>query len=295
LDRRLDTEDSIVRDSFLDQENGEDSLISFLRGGAETSASKEKNPMDDQNTPSGFALFAELFRNIKDSLEKIKSFAHLSRERFSDAEYGGYFCKTISEDIAKTGAVLNCLANYLKINSPLPRTNTVRFLLEEALKYYEGALEDKKIKVFKKQHEENLPEPSLQDEQLRFILNSILQYAVPSIPPHGSIGFLTRSREAREIIDGGKSPLQKDEKYIEILTGFTGYQNGSQSIETTWVNPVPPQKERDDFILHLAEEIIKMNRGRMEIKVDDEKLITMISLILPMERRMTLHYQSTTA
>jgi hypothetical protein len=44
-----------------------------------------------------------------------------------------------------------------------------------------------------------------------------------------------------------------------------------------------------------VEEIIKMNRGMMEIKVDGEKLITMISLILPMEKRRTVHYQSTTA
>jgi hypothetical protein len=47
--------------------------------------------------------------------------------------------------------------------------------------------------------------------------------------------------------------------------------------------------------LHLAEEIIKMNRGVMEINADDEKLITIISLILPMQERRPVQYQSTTA
>jgi hypothetical protein len=220
---------------------------------------------------------------------------HLSREKFGDPEYGHYFCKTISEDIAKTEAVLNSFTNYLRIHSPLPRTNTVDLILEEALKYYENAFEDKKIKVLKKRYEENLPETSLHDEQLRFIINSILQYALSSIPPHGRIGFLTRLFEAQEVTDGGRSPLQQDEKYIEVLTGFTGYQNGGQPLENILADPVPPQKERDDFILHLVEEMIKMNRGMMEIKVDDEKLITMISLVLPMEKRRTVHCQSTAA
>ncbi|MCJ7784346.1 MAG: hypothetical protein MUP41_10460, partial [Desulfobacterales bacterium] len=156
-------------------------------------------------------------------------------------------------------------------------------------------MEDKKIKIFKKQYAGNLPETSLHDEQLRFIINSILQYAIPSIPPQGSIGFLTRSLEAQEVQDGGKSPLQKDGKYIEILTGFNGYKNGSEQLEAVLVNPASPQKERDDFILRLVEEIIKVNRGMMKITVDKEKPITLISLIFPIERRRMVEYQSTTA
>ena len=294
-DRRPSTEDSIVKVPILEQDNGENSLISLLKGGTETSESIEKNPIDKQNTPSPLALFSELIRNINDSLEKIKSFAHLSREKFGDPEYADYFYKTISNHVVKTEAVLNSFDDYLKINSPLPRTNRVHLLLEEALQYYENEFEDKKIKVFKTRYEESLPETNLHDEQLRFIINSVLQYAIPSIPPHGRIGFLTRPLEAQEAMERGTSPLKKDEKYVEILTGFTGYQNGSQPLETVLATPAPPHKQRDDFILHLVAEMIERNQGMMRIKVDDEKLITMISLILPMERRRTLHYLSTTA
>jgi hypothetical protein len=293
--RRRNTEDSRKKDRFSEQESGENSFISLLKGGAETSESKEKSPLHEQNIPSWFTLFADLSRSVKDSLEKIKSFAHLSRDKFSDPEFGEYFYKAISKDVAKTDAVLNCFANYLKIKSPVPRANTVHIILEEVLKTYENLLEDKKVRVFKKQFEENLPETSLHDEQLRFIINSILQYAIPSIPLQGSIGFMTRSLEAQDIKDGGKSLPQKDGKYIEILTGFTCFEKGGEQLETVLANPTPPQKERDDFILRLVEEIIKRNRGLMKIKVDGEKPITLISLILPIERRRMVHYQSTTA
>jgi nitrogen-specific signal transduction histidine kinase len=283
------------KDRSLEQENVEKSFISLLTGGAKTPESKEKPSPDEQNISSLLTLFAELSRSVKDSLEKIKSFVHLSRGKFSDQEYGEFFYRIISGDIAKTDALLNCFANYLKINSPIPRANTVHIILEEVLKKYENLLEDKKVKIFKKQYAENLPETSLHDEQLRFIINSILLYAIPSIPPQGSIGFLTRSLEGHEIQDGGKSPLQKDGKYIEILTGFNCYKNGSEPLEAVLADPASPQKERDDFILRLVEEIIKVNRGMIKIRVDSEKPITLISLILPVERRKRVQYQSTTA
>lgn len=283
------------RNRFLEQENGKNSFISLLKGGAKISELKEGNLFDGQNIPSWYALFAELFCNIKETLEKIKAIALHSREKFSDTEYGEYFYKTITKDIAKTDSVLDCFADYLKINSPVPKTNTVHLMLEEVLKNYEDVFEQKKIKIFKKQYEENLPETSVHDEQLKFILNSVLQYAIHSIPPHGSIGFLTRFFEAQENKEGGKVSLQSNGKYIEILIAFTGHEKGSDPLETVLVNQPAHREGMDDFILRLIEEIIKKNRGMIKFKVDDEKPITLISLILPIERRKMVHYQSTTA
>lgn len=283
------------KDRPLEPENVENSFVSLLKGGADTPQSKEERSADEQNISSLLNLFAELSRGIKDSLEKMKSFVRLSREKFGDQEYGEFFYRTISNDIAKADALLSCFANYLKVNSPIPRVNTVHLILEEVSKKYEKLLEEKKVTKFKKQYGPNIPETSLHDEQLRFIINSILQYAIPCIPPQGNIGFLTRSLEVQEVRNEGKSPLQKDGKYIEILVGFTCYKNGGERLESILGNPALPQNERDDFILRLVEEIIKVNRGTMRIRVDSEKSITLISLMLPIERRKRVQYQSTTA
>jgi len=282
------------KDPFLEQQNAENSFISLLRGETKTPESKGKPSSDEQNIASWLTLFAELSQSVKDNLEKIKSFVHLSREKFIDREYGDVFCRTISNDVAKTDALLSCFANYLKINSPIPKANTVHIILEEVLRKYGNLLEDKKIRTFKQHYAENLPEASIHDEQLRFIINSILRYAIPLVPPQGSIGFLTRSLEAHEVQDEGKSPIQKEGNYIEILTGFNCYKNGSEPLEAVLVDPAPPQKETDDFILRLVEEIIKANRGMMKMRVDPEKPIILISLILPVERRKKLQFQPTT-
>jgi hypothetical protein len=283
------------KDRSLEQENVENSFISLLKGGANTPESKKERTADEENISSLLTLFAELSHGIKGSLEKMKSLVRLSREKFTDQGYGEFFYRTISNDIAKTDALLSCFTNYLKINSPIPKENTVHLILEEVSKKYEKTLEEKKVTKFRKQYEENLPQASLHDEQLRFIINSILQYAIPSIPPQGSIGFMTRSLEAQEVQNVGKSPLQKDGKYIEILIGFTCYKNGGEQLGAILENPASPQIERDDFILRLVEEIIKVNRGTMRIRVDSEKPVTLISLMLPIERRRRVQYQSTTA
>jgi len=282
------------KDPFLEQQNAENFFISLLQGGPKTPESNGKPSSDEQNTASWLTLFAELSQSVKDNLEKIKSLVHLSREKFTDREYGEAFCRTISNDLAKTDALLSCFSNYLKINSPLPKANTVHIILEEVLKKYENLLEDKKIRIFKQHYAEHLPEASIHDEQLRFIINSILRYAISSVPPQGSIGFLTRSLEANEVQDEGKSPIQKDGNYIEILTGFNCYKNGNEPVEAVLADPLPPQKEADDFILRLVEEIIKTNRGMMKMRVDTERPIILISLILPVERRRKLQFQPTT-
>ncbi len=282
------------KNPFLEKQNAENSFISLLQGGAKAPESNGKPSPDEQSIASWLTLFAELSQSVKDSLEKIKSFVQGSREKFTDKEYGEVFCRTISNDVAKTDALLSCFANYLKINSPIPKANTVHIILEEALKKYENLLEEKKIRIFKQHDAEKLPEASIHDEQLRFIINSVLRYVISSVPPQGSIGFLTRSLGAHEVPDDGKSPVQKEGNYIEILTGFNCYKNGNEPMEAVLANPVPPQKEMDDLILRLVEEIIKTNRGIMKMRVDPVKPIMLISLILPVERRKRLQFQPTT-
>ena len=98
----------------------------------------------------------------------------------------------MTEDIEKIDMVLNGLINYIKLNTPIPKTDTVHHLIEEVLKKHQAKLEEKGIKLFKK-FEKDLPETIVPDEQLKYILSSILQYALANISPNLSMGLSTRS------------------------------------------------------------------------------------------------------
>ncbi len=231
-------------------------------------------------------FFVELIQRIKNTLDSVKNYTQISRGKFSDKEFGEYFYRAVTEDIEKIDMVLNGLMNYIKLNSPIRKTDTVHRLIEEELKKYQSKLEAKGIKLFKK-FEKDLPETIVPDEQLRYILNSILQYAVANISPNLSMAFYTRSftleREGE-----GPDLLKKDGRYIEISLGFMGYRRPAEQ-ET---GRTLQKEEPLELILRFVKEVVQRNRGVMKIDADEKKGKTFISLRFPVERRKVVYYQS---
>jgi nitrogen-specific signal transduction histidine kinase len=283
------------KDLFIETENEENSFISFLKKSEMKSpALQSKSIPEEQNTHSLSLFLIELVHRIKNPLVSIKTFTQLLREKFGDMEFRDYFYRIVIEDIEKIDSVLNGLLNYIKVNTPIEKTDTVHFILEDVLKRNADQLEGKKIRIFKK-FEKDLPETIVHDEQLRYILNSLLQYAIPSIPPSGSIGFLTKSFNMQEETSGNQTFMQKDERYIEIIIVFTGYKKATEAFETVLGVPAIRQEEAVELELRLIKEIIQKNRGTMKFEINGKKPRTLISLRLPIERRKVISYQSTNA
>ena len=98
----------------------------------------------------------------------------------------------VREDIQKIDSVLNSLLNFININTPIVKENTLYVILEEILEANEKQLREKNIKIIKK-FEKNLPETYIHNEQVRFILHSVLQYAIFSTPRNEAIGVLMKA------------------------------------------------------------------------------------------------------
>ena len=275
----------VEKDLFFETENEKNSFISFVKKWATGSSARSlsKNSFDEQNKHFLPLLLIELVHRIKNPLVSIKTFTQLLREKFNDVEFREYFYKIVTEDIEKIDTVLNGLLNYIKINTPVKKTNTIHSILEEVIKNHEIQLEDRKIKIFKK-FEKDLPETIIHDEQLRYIFNSLLQYALPSIPLHGSIGYLTKS------LDGQKE-AKGDRPSIEVLMVFTGYKKPVEKFEAVLGIPAIQQEESIELELRLIKELIQKNQGRMRFEVDEKKPRTLVSLRFPVERRKEFYYQ----
>jgi nitrogen-specific signal transduction histidine kinase len=223
-------------------------------------------------------------------LVSVKTFTQLLREKFNDAEFREHFYRIVTEDIGKIDSVLNHLLTYIKINTPIEKKDTVHFILEEILKRHELQLQDRNVKIFKK-FEKDLPETTVHEEQLRYILDALLQYALPSIPPSGSIGFLTKSLDPRtEAADANKSQ-RKNGGYIEILIIFTGYKKPVEQFESVLGIPALQKEEAVELELRLIKEIIQKNQGMMKFEVNEKKPRTIVSLKFPIERRKLIYYQ----
>lgn len=279
------------KDLFFETEMGKNSFLSFLEKAEVKPAKSPKNNLDGSKIHASSAFIIELVHRIKNPLVSIKTFTQLLRDKFNDPEFRDYFYRIVTEDIEKIDAVLNGLLGYIKINHPIEKKNTVHSIIEDVLKKYGTQIENKKIKILRK-YETDLPETVIHDEQLRYILNSLFQYAIPSIPLNGSIGFLTKSFDDQRGNAEEKSSLENERRYIEILMVFTGYKKPIESLETLLGIPSAQEKELTDLEIRLVKEMIQKNRGMMKFEVNEKKLRTLISLQFPVERRKVIYYQS---
>ena len=219
----------------------------------------------------------------------MKSFAALSRDAFKDAELGEHYYKIICADIEKTMSLLNCYCDYLQFNNPVREKGTLQMLIEEVLKDHERQLKEKNIAIINKQFEEDLPETLMPDAQLRYALDTIIQYSLLTLSHHSSLGFLTRLYDHSEGNGQGQNGLEKDGKYVEILvvSSHPEKTKGSPAGVSTGHNGTGA-----DLMLELVKEVIRRNHGAMRVKSYDQKAMTFISLILPVDRRKVLQFPS---
>ncbi len=274
--------------NLFDIENERRSFTSSsVKEGIESIRSKLDFLSNEQNGPFIAPFFIELIQRIKNTLDSIRNYTQISRGKFSDREFGEYFHRAVTEDIEKIDMVLNGLMNYIKLNSPIRKTDTVHRVIEEELKKHQSKLEEKGIKLFKK-FEKGLPETIVPDEELRYILSSVLQYALANVSPNLSMGLYTRSFILEKEVEG-PDLIKKDGRYVEISLGFMGYKKPSEQ----GTGRTTLQKEEPlDLILRFVKEVVQRNRGTMKIEADEKKSKTFISLRFPVERRKVVYYQS---
>ncbi len=279
--------ESVFSQRFVPEEAGmaRDTVINFPQEKMETpklvKGPGEKGAVEEQTTPALSPFFVELAGSIKTHLDAIKTLAELSRGKFKDPEFENHFIKAIHEYIRGTDAGLNCYSDFLKVRSPVRAKNRVHTILEEILDGNKKAFEDRRIQIVKKQFEKDLPETSVPEDHLRYILHWVVQYASSSLSANGHIGFLTRPFDFRQAKEDPRAFRETGRKAIEIIVFFitqeeVGEPSGKNRHAQAW-----GRGNGNHFILSLVEEIVMINQGTMRVKVDSIKHWTQISLILP--------------
>jgi hypothetical protein len=196
----------------------------------------------------------------------------------------------MSQDIENADLLLSGLLNYFQVAAPIKKANTVNALFEEVLKKNKAHLEEKRAQLFKRL-EENLPEVIVPSEQLKYILNFVLQYVILSTPPEGSIQFLTRS----SIFPKEGEPEAFFERYggyIEISVTFSGDRKPMEQFAAALgLTPLPQKDKALEFLLGLAKGMVLKNWGKMNLETDSKKGKTVLSLRFPLERRKVVFHE----
>jgi hypothetical protein len=285
----------------MGNEDEDDSISSFL-GKRESKAThfNDNGYSDEEITPFLYSFLTELVTCLKNTLLSLNSFVSLAMDGSNDAETKEHSQKMASETIKTIDALLNNLLNYINVNKPIVKKDTVNIVLEEILEAHEKQIQDKNIQIYKK-CEKDLPETYMHNQQVRFILNSVVQYAILCTPPHGSIGFVikyygpqngpTSRRISREFNGAYKNGGRRmGEEYIGVAIGFSG-NNESDDQHGNIMEILAPKKEATHLILQLAEEIIRKNHGALKVGFDEKNSRMIINMKFSIERRKAFYYE----
>lgn len=236
------------------------------------------------------SLFLELIHQTKSILDTIQNSVQLSRDKFVDEASGDFFNQMITDNIYKIDLLLDGFLHYIKSTTPIIKKDTVKVIFEEVLEKQQIQLSEKKIRILKK-YGKDIPDTIVPDEQLRFILNSILEYAIAALSTEGSIEISTGYRELAEEADEEKILFLKDNRNVEILITFSRLRRTGEHITEEFGLPSP--KRELDLLLRLVHTLVQKNRGRMAYEVNKMKTKRIILLRFPAERRKSAVYQLT--
>jgi len=272
-------------DFSIFEKEGSDFFTSFEK----SEKSQKDSSKTDQNTRNDPSFFIELISGIQNSLKLVKNYTKISQIKESDNGFSEYF-SLVSNEIENIDTVISCFLKYNKLSTPIKKKNTIHNLIEEVLKKSDSRLTEREILIFRR-FEDELSETILPDEVLRYILNSVLQYAIALTAPGGGIGFSTRSVSSDDKGEKGPPLPQMQRRYVEITVVFT---NNRQIIEefgkTSEMHKRQETEQALNLILRFVKEIVQRNRGAMEATIDGKKGKTSILLRFLAERREVIYY-----
>jgi signal transduction histidine kinase len=270
----------------------EDRLKEIEKGHPPVNELEEPDLSGEKSIPLSPLFLLEALRDIKSAVGSIYKIGLLSMEKSDNHEEKEHSWKAMTEGFDHIVSIVNMLSSYVNVTSPIAKRDTLHCILEEILESNEEKLHARQIEL-KKILAEELPETVFQDEQVRFILNLVLQYAILATPSGGRIEIVTQFvNDQKEQESASLDPLIN--KYSEILISSSHPSHSSNESPGT---PEIPRIEREGtshFILRLIREMIRSNQGMIDFQINQIKSRTRISLRFAVERRRLAYYRPVT-
>jgi nitrogen-specific signal transduction histidine kinase len=275
---------------FNESERKDNPLDSLLKkDGLKPTQSEKEELQNEQGLSFMDSFLIELVHSIKKGLASVYHATVLTMEKCDDAEIRKRSHDQVKEEMRKIDSVLNSVLNFINVNTPLVKANTLYTILEEILEANEKQFRQKNMNITKR-YEKDLPETFIHPEQVRFILHSAIQVAILSTPPNEIIGFLMKSSDSHNGTGAEKPSSENNRRYIEVMIGFNGDGRPVNKSENLSETPGDQSKGMADLILKLAKEILERNHGMM-VETHGDRPKTLINLRFPVERRKVVYYE----
>jgi DNA-binding NtrC family response regulator len=165
---------------------------------ARQSQTQQQEPQQEQvenevSTPDPSAsamgierLVGAIAHEIRNPLSTISTFAELLPNRFDDPEFRETFTKLVGQDARRIEGVVAGLAGLASLTPPNPVRVDIAQLLEELLEQRRTRVHERKLLVMK-DLEPNAPPAWVDEQQIRFALDSVLDKTIELAPERGDV------------------------------------------------------------------------------------------------------------
>jgi hypothetical protein len=250
---------------------------------------EESDLSDEKSIPLSPLFLLEALGDIKKAVGSIYKIGLLSMEKSDNIEDREHSWKAMAQGFDQIVSIVNMLSSYTNVTCPIVKRDTIHCILEEILESNERELRARQIEL-KKTLGEGLPETIFQDEQVRFILNLVLQYTILSTPSGGRIEIATQFVNNEKEQDlSSIDPLRN--KYSEILISSLHPDYSLNESPGALEVPIIERDDTSHFILRLIREMVRRNQGTIDFQMDQTKSRTRISLRFAVERRRVSYYR----
>ncbi len=230
-------------------------------------------------------FLVETLRDIRKTVTLIYKVALLAMEKSENADKERTRM-VITKAYDQIISTLDTLSGYIHVTSPITKKDTIHCILEEILESNEEKLQARKIEL-KKMFAPEIPETTIHDEQLRFILDLAFQYTILSIPYGGKIEIATQFVDApKEEALLNRSLLNN--RYSEILISSS---SSPYPFNEATEAPRIERNGTSHFILRLIREMVRRSQGSIDFQVEQIKSQLRMSIKLPVERRRLAYYR----
>ena len=208
-------------------------------------------------------LIMDLAHRLKNPLVVVRTFTHLLRERFNDAQFQKDFYQTMRQEVERMDALIDQLIEFAEMPDPVTAPHPVLPLLEEAARQAKEQLKNTRIRIQNEQNEQDKQDKIEDPEATVWVDRDQLIYAlVQLLVAFGHTLAKTGQLEAQV-----RTPQGTDQEGIEILirTGGTGARDQSLLI---------------GLELFMAKRIIERQRGSFESHIPPEGRMS-VKILLP--------------
>jgi signal transduction histidine kinase len=200
-------------------------------------------------------LSAGLAHEIRNPLVAIKTFTQLLPDRFDDEEFRNSFLNVTTGEIDRISSLITELLDFARPADPFFQQQNINDVVEKMFTLIQNQAKKKELSI-EKYLAENLPNTTIDIEQIKQVLLNLLLNAIQATPEKGKISIRTRKFAK---VNGGP-------EYVQVEIRDTGEGIAEEDLDKIFTPFFTTKSKGSGLGLAISNQIIQEHEGTIDVQ-----------------------------